>query len=541
MKDLDLENLKKVNELVRTHFYLNESSKETFTTVLLNDSIRKENYIDDTILNLVGDDLRLRLPLDKSQYEVMDKGWEIYKNTFSLLVNEFEISYNDFRANKIKVKNQEFKLFKFTKKWYTETRERMSKLYRNFRFGTGNDLSIEVLTEYIEDRITTFLEKVSKFKLGKKKLEIVLTANFADWFLCSTGESWNSCLSLESDYDGCFWSGLPGLIVDKNRFMIYITDGSKKTYQGIQVDKFMQRSWGILLEDEESILSNQYPQTLADSRFLSNVFPDLNLLRTTLANGVENVVNSRHLINLLTNESGNTVFIYQDGSIFEVENYRSKTVSIRSGYSGFHNINKHEELTEESRYRYSDGLSELIRNKNNLGSYEEDFVYCCECSEEIIDSEQLTSPDGDTYCENCYNELFTECYECGKILSREDGCVDPDGDIYCESCYNELFAECEECGEIKFKSELEPIDDKNLCEDCCIELSNECTGCNTTFLNTNLIKEDDNLYCEHCHSHLFSECEKCGILFKDSNENKLCSSCKENEKNEGSKDERESA
>ena len=44
MKDLNLENLKKINTLVRSHFYLSDTSKDIFTTALLDISIRKENY-----------------------------------------------------------------------------------------------------------------------------------------------------------------------------------------------------------------------------------------------------------------------------------------------------------------------------------------------------------------------------------------------------------------------------------------------------------------------------------------------------------------
>ena len=77
----------------------------------------------------------------------------------------------------------------------------------------------------------------------KKKFEVVISANFADWFLASTGENWHSCISLESTFSQSYWFGNPGMITDRNRAIIYITDGVEKEYHGIVVDRILARSF----------------------------------------------------------------------------------------------------------------------------------------------------------------------------------------------------------------------------------------------------------------------------------------------------------
>lgn len=100
----------------------------------------------------------------------------------------------------------------------------------------------EISEERIRNRFSSIVEKKP---FSSKQLELVFTLNYADWFMASTGDSWTSCISLYSTYDECFWTGLPTLIGDKSRAMVYITEknGPKKEFYGIKVDKFHVRTW----------------------------------------------------------------------------------------------------------------------------------------------------------------------------------------------------------------------------------------------------------------------------------------------------------
>lgn len=94
-------------------------------------------------------------------------------------------------------------------------------------------------------------ELVGKYKMpSRSEIQLVVSLNPIDWLLCSTKESWSSCLSLESSY--MYWMGLPSLIGDKNRVLFYLTDGTKKNFLGMETDKFLSRSWGTLIREKKT-------------------------------------------------------------------------------------------------------------------------------------------------------------------------------------------------------------------------------------------------------------------------------------------------
>lgn len=126
-------------------------------------------------------------------------------------------------------------------------------------FSYGKEGNSDRVIIFNEEEMKEFLNKVNdlvtdligEYKKPKaKSLELVVSLNPIDWFLCSTGEKWSSCMSLEGGY--LFWVGLPLLVGDKNRALIYITDGTKKEYQGMVVDRFLSRSWGMLLREKKT-------------------------------------------------------------------------------------------------------------------------------------------------------------------------------------------------------------------------------------------------------------------------------------------------
>lgn len=126
---------------------------------------------------------------------------------------------------------------------------------KNFFFKTDKELK-----ETLSFLITTSSELIGKFRMPNKDgLELVISLNPVDWFLCSSGDEWTSCLSLKSNY--LYGIGLPSLVGDKNRAMVYITNGEKKSftiYDGtdninyvFKADKFISRSWLLLARDKK--------------------------------------------------------------------------------------------------------------------------------------------------------------------------------------------------------------------------------------------------------------------------------------------------
>jgi len=103
--------------------------------------------------------------------------------------------------------------------------------------------------EDLKDQIREKFENISSSRLPNKQgmLKAVISVNPVDIFMASTGKNWTSCISMESDYEAAYWSGIPGAMIDKNRAIVYITNGEKDRYKEIVIDKMMARSWLLLV------------------------------------------------------------------------------------------------------------------------------------------------------------------------------------------------------------------------------------------------------------------------------------------------------
>ena len=234
----DLKNKFKIYKIVKNHFSLTDYSLKLFKYRLF-----LEPHIAPEYSKIIKDskDLRKKILISDnlSFLSKIDKGWETFINNFRSFCKKYPLSYEDFKKNKVTINSQQIKLQKAILNFYINNRNEDEILFsfeRNFN----------------EYEIKNIFEIIGSKKIGNKnKLYLVLSLNFADWFLCSTKESWTSCLNLDSDYENAYWTGLPGLIGDKNRALVYLTDGTKKEYEGIIVDKIISRSWILTVREKK--------------------------------------------------------------------------------------------------------------------------------------------------------------------------------------------------------------------------------------------------------------------------------------------------
>jgi hypothetical protein len=275
-----------IKNLVQDHFSLEKKSLELFKQRLF-----FERPIAKEWKEIIGDspDLRVRFDITEEFIEQMDTGWRIFLVKFGYFKEEYNVSYKDFNRNIIKVDGQEKRLFKFIKDLHL----------KKLRETVNHDDIFDIIKDSFSKSLERTLEKISASKapIGKK-MELVVSLNFADWFLCSTSENWSSCLSLQSSYSESFWSGLPGLIGDKNRALIYITDGEKKNFMGIEVDKIINRTWAILTRETNKqpwgsiFLVRPYPNSMD----IANVFEKV-LLKNEIKHSInknENIYKGRY-------------------------------------------------------------------------------------------------------------------------------------------------------------------------------------------------------------------------------------------------------
>jgi hypothetical protein len=203
------------------------------------------------------------------------------------------------------------------------------------------DVKIEELDDIISFYIKTINEIIGIYKMPNKELELVFSLNPIDWFLCSTKEKWSSCLNLENSNE-VFWQGLPSLIGDKNRAMVYITDGSKKNFMGIKVDRFISRSWVLLVRSKEDNKTHfhivrEYPTKIGFKEIIKNAIGiDFKSVSDLEVNYNLSKIVSRYYIELLLNNDIFYSTIYFDST--KVKIAKKNKAKYKFGEYGFYKL-----------------------------------------------------------------------------------------------------------------------------------------------------------------------------------------------------------
>ena len=301
-------NKENIFDLVEKHFGLDEKSLGIFKSKLFDNKDVAVEY-----KKYLGDDTRRYFKIEDDIKERIDEGWSYFSSEFRSFCRDNGTTYQEFKNNAFSFNGKKQRMLKALKEYYLDpknptrliddlSRSISPEYFKELFFGTERSVNVffisgityengrysiryydqkrkhKTLTKNVlkskfvkffsdiekdfDTYLTSVSERIGTSKLPNKDIFVVLSVDFEDWFLCSTGEKWGSCLSLESNHDGAFWSGLPGLISDKNRAMVYITDMSKKTYNGIIVDHIISRSWLLVNKDSEVCFVGEYPSDM---------------------------------------------------------------------------------------------------------------------------------------------------------------------------------------------------------------------------------------------------------------------------------------
>jgi hypothetical protein len=436
-----LKNYGIIEGLVEKYFPLDEESMEKFSKSLYNPEIdeRYKELID-------SENLRLKVPLTQEDAESFDIGWKDFKDIFRSFINEYDITYGDFSRGTAVHEKQSVKISKLMAKFYFDNKE----LFTRTIYGCyENEVTMKLVSKHIN---RTYAElSGNKFSMKDKNYSLVLSLNFADWFLCSSGESWTSCLNLDSGYSGAYWSGLPGTIIDKNRALLYFTTGEKKEYQGITVDKITKRSWVLLDRDDIFHIIRFFPQKI-QHELIQRKFPGT----WKYVPNESYKWRSKHELDFLKHKTGDSCFIYQDNTQIEKENGKFSFIS-SPGNGGFWHTNKRNDVVYDELFSYDGGLYSLIRHERNLN----DFIRfnghrCHHCSSNIYnDDNDINWYHGGPFCGDCFSRLFVPCPRCDEPARDEDfhNVMNEHGVVekMCETCFERLYAKCSTCGNYHLK------------------------------------------------------------------------------------------
>ena len=281
-----IENYKVIDKLVRDKFELTDESQELFTKLLFNpeDAIEFEKIASQPDRRLFVED---SIPAREKDDDI----WTSFKNYFPSFANG--ISYTQYIEGKVDkkkimtafiehtstvlnglkdfihfVKLNNYKIFEeFVKSYYPKNYAQIMenivhcevKITNDEKFGIKigkktfkkifNPKEVSVVINSLKKEIS---ESLNKNFFGAKRpagKTICLSLNYADWFLASTGESWYSCVDFKETIGN--WRGLPALVGDKNRILIFVTDKKEKKFEGIKSFRMLERTWAFLYRTAE--------------------------------------------------------------------------------------------------------------------------------------------------------------------------------------------------------------------------------------------------------------------------------------------------
>ena len=402
--------------LIKNHFAIREDSLDYIESQL-------HNYeVDDYFHNIVGETDGLRRYWKLENFQAFDEGWKHFINVFTDIIFRADITYENYRTSRIEKNKNILKLKNFMTDFYLKNQ---NSFCSDFKLILSNQYD----KNYIENRISKELDIIGAKKLPKKNnISIVFSVNPVDMFLASSGETWNSCIGLNYSFSKNYWAGLPGLIGDKSRGMFYITDGQKKDYKGIVVDKLISRSFGILDDFEKISFLRWYPHSMISA---------LEIEKTIGIKIETGDFFSKNPIVPIYHKGDFSSFIYQDDSKFVKKDGK---FHIKSGNSGKYYIMNGEMLegdTFEGKYDTFEGYYE------NNDSIKDDDVclenqwVCDNCGGSFYEDE-IISNNFNNYCEECYSDMFFICDDCGETFD-ENQSNEVGNSYFCNSCFEESY------------------------------------------------------------------------------------------------------
>ena len=510
MTEQDTKNLDIVRDIVTKAMGYDKDSIDYFVKELY------DPFIDDEFKKLIGPDRRARWAIDTS---LIDKE-KLKQSVYAIFSNHFHtficsncaknsgakvITADNVMENIITIDKNDIKIKKYISDFYVKNKTRWDN-----DSAYGGKI-IPHNKDEIDKYIIKVFEKIGIIKQPKenKKMELVLSCNFADYMMCSAKENWSSCYSIES---GEYWFGVPGLIGDKDRAVLYVTNGEKKEFLGIKVDRMINRSWLFISKDNKKMISGFYPsgQGLYSDESIRKITNDNSYVK--FSDGFLKGKNKIHFLYFekiglactTSNDACGIESIDADGlgtwrlgggqSVTWIDKETKKTIY----YGGY-------------GHGASQKLDSLLKAGITYGSFLNPLKRCSGCGSTSI----YEDIGKEHWCNTCYNKLFFSCYTCSGEHKLETMKVVA-GRKYCEKHAPTPFV-CPICGKEKIGGST--INEVKICNDCLIKLPT-CRKCHAQKTPQNMVIVHD--VEQHKRKH---RCKVCAEA--EWRDFKYCPSCHE--------------
>lgn len=444
------------------------------------------------------EDQRIIFDLDMSNkyiqslFEDSDESYKLFRSYFRHAISYLENTYNcnigykEFIENKVVFKKNMTKIKKVLEVVYAED---VDVYYQD----TNNTYTKENCSDFI---VKSF-ERIGTCKKSAKKLQFVISFNPMDWLLSSTKETWSSCFNIANDGGGYqYCLGLPFLCGDKNRMLLYITDGSTKECLDIKAHHYQTRTWCILDKSNSLNIVKWYPNDTI------GVNPVCAITGDTRFKNRESFSKGKYDIDVISTKKGAVIGVYSDMGRLEEENNKLWLVG----------------NSKEGQQLFTKNLIDLQKaNTKNSFHFNEANLGCFGIRQNGYNIPHWKKFG--IHVDMLFNSLRCECgSDKGGFLFKRDKYL-------CQDCYKEKVFTCGRCGEQDYKNgeihEVTTTEGKKLilCQSCWENVKEQTCSCCGKYSTSSLMRtETGERICKVCFENPkngWEKCQECGRISKN--------------------------
>lgn len=412
--------------------------------------------------------------LDSKATNIAKRVYETWleKKTFRLNdKNEPEL-YIDLKSNDyglytfITVMNEYVKTLG-TKK--TSLREKIAKFIQNdilipVTSENHSETINKIATTVIKPFFNIIQEIISAKMLDMNKYKLYLSFNPFDWLLASSGEEWHSCIDMASSY--AYGVGMLGMCGCPDWGEVLYTDGSTKTFGGIESLHIVTRSWACYSDANKFQLINWYPKDIRTSVDFSGCED----IKFAAPRGEEKEleIKSKSTWDPITFSNGSIAWIYRDLNEFFLTKEKDKVYFKFTGNSGLTYLYKFNGKIYCDSDGYFDSVLrgikcgrygsiwEAVRNGHRAGNFykiadKTKEVYRCDCcNTEYSSRDELTyiASEDIWVCRRCRDNNYFVCPVCGEYHRFDDDSVEVHNgsspweyELWCRDCSEDALSE----------------------------------------------------------------------------------------------------
>ena len=490
------------------------------------------------------EDQRIIFDMDMSNPDIQyffaenDPAYKVFKEAFRYILCFLEekynckINYKEFIENKVVFKKNITKIKKVFEVAYAE----MPELFER-------EFPLSYTKEACSEAIVKKFEKIGSSKKSAKKLQFVISFNPMDWLLSSTAENWSSCFNINSPSGGYqYCLGLPFLCGDRNRMLLYITDGTEKECMGIKAHHFYTRTWCILNTTGTFNIVKWYPNNTI------GVKPVKAITKNNNFEDNYSFKRGKYPIDVISTKKGIVIGVYSDmGKLVEEDGKLWLDGNGKDGQQLFtKNLIDIQKINDSSSTRHSFHLSDSIvdassrtlgidLHKYNIPKWKKVGMHVdmlipslrCSCGSE---KGGFTFRGEKYFCQDCYKKYVFVCDDCGsEDYKDEANCHTIEATTgktvhLCQKCWDNRESRiCSCCGKYILHGDANKTDEGTVICSECLKKSNdwkECKSCKTITRNIrylyNTFTKEVNSCCNSClskHSDDFLEISTFGRFF----------------------------